>query len=176
MPAITIVESGVALSKMTPPAGAEVVITCGLAGGLDRRLATGTVLVPSRVRRPTGEIVDCDPAIVAALANGARRLGYEPVLAPMLTSATLVRGASRRHWAEQGFAGVDMETGLLHAPRVAAIRVVLDTPQHELFGDWLRPAQALCNPANWREAWWLAREGSRCTRLAARVLRTALQG
>ncbi len=168
-------ECGVALSGTSPPAGAQIVITCGLAGGLDRRLSTGTVLVPSRVRSPSGETVECDPGIVAALAAGARRLGHEPVFAPLLTSTTLVRGPARLRFAQQGYAGVDMETGLIRAPRIAAVRVVLDTPQRELSEEWLRPLRAMCRPANWREAWWLSREGPRCARLAARILGSAFQ-
>ena len=72
-----------------------------------------------------------------------------------------------------GYAGVDMETGLLDAPRIAAVRVILDTPQHELSPDWLRPARALRNPRNWPQALWLARDAPRCARRAAEVVAAA---
>ncbi|MBV8601964.1 MAG: hypothetical protein JO359_10415 [Candidatus Eremiobacteraeota bacterium] len=135
----------------------ETLVSCGLAGGLRDDLATGTVLVPREVQRPSGERVACDPELVERLAAASRTLGLEPRSEPLVTRTTLVRGAERARWAQCGFAGVDMETGSLVAPRLAAVRVVLDTPKREL--DW----RALWVPA---EAW-------RCARLAARVIAIA---
>jgi len=104
------------------------------------------------------------------LAAAARSLGFEPVLEPMLTSRTIVNGAERDVWARAGYAGVDMETGLIDAPRVAAVRVVLDTPQRELSAEWIEPMRALRNPRNWMQALWLARHAPRFARRAAQVV------
>lgn len=174
LPGARLVEAGVGLSRLRgdPPGGA--VVTCGLAGALRPDLPTGTVIVPEAVRRPGGAWVACDAALVASLLAAARRLGLEPERAPLATAPALVRGAARAWWAEQGCAAVDMETGLLTAPRIAAVRVILDTPERDLSGAWRRPVLALARPAAWREALWLCREAPRCARRAAAVLAAAL--
>src|SRR5438128_964496 len=142
LPAASVLLAGVALSRL--PAGRSVtgaVVTCGLAGGLRDDVPTGAVLVPRQVLRPDGETLDCDPAFVDALTAAARRLGHEPEQAPLATTAELVVGRARAEWAARGCAGADMETGLLSAAdRVATIRVVLDTREHELDPAWRRPA------------------------------------
>lgn len=146
-----------------------LVISCGLAGGLRAGLPTGTVLVPARVRRPDGSHVQCDAAAVDALTRAAVRLGFTVVQDPLVTSSALVHGAERAQWAAQGYAGVDMETGLLQAPRVACVRVILDTPEREISPVWVRPAGALLRPRAWLDLPFLTREGPRCSRIAARV-------
>src|SRR5262249_54611415 len=83
--------TGVALTKMqTAPSGP--VVTCGLAGSLRADMPTGTVVVARCVLRPDGGTVWCDPQLVAALLAGARRLGVQPVVGPMVTSARLITG------------------------------------------------------------------------------------
>jgi len=168
-PNAAVVEGGIALSKLREPLRGTVVV-CGVAGGLRGDLPTGTVLVPRRVRRPDGSEFECDAKLVAAFAASARGLGVEPVFDSLLTAETIVNGAARLEWAARGYAGVDMETGLIQAPRVAAVRVVLDTPQHELSTDWVNPMRAILKPSNWSQALWLAREAPRAARLAARVV------
>jgi nucleoside phosphorylase len=169
---VRVVETGVALRKRSHDLG-DVVISCGLAGGLHSHLASGTILIPHEVRRPDGTTLACDAQLVAALIAGARSLGREPVTDLLLTAETIVRGESRAHWSKRGHAGADMETGLLRAARVAAVRVVLDTPGRELSADWLDPLRAMLKPQNWVEALWLAREAPRYARLAARVVAAA---
>ncbi|MGH7707113.1 MAG: hypothetical protein ACREM6_04185 [Vulcanimicrobiaceae bacterium] len=175
LPGLHVVRAGVALTRIRDGrCGAfETVVSCGLAGGLRDDLPTGTVLIPTEVTRPTGERLICDPELCAALCAAARELGFEPVVAPLITSAGLVRGAARRSLAQR-YAGVDMETGMIQARRIAAVRVVLDTPQHELSGAWLRPWTAFAYPQAWRELPWLAREAPRCARIAAQVVAAAL--
>ena len=137
----------------------DAAISCGLAGGLLDEVPTGTVLIPSEVLRPSGERLICDRQLLATFVAAARRLGYEPLTAPLVTSTAIVRGSARKIWADRGYAGVDMETGEIVAPRVVAVRVVLDTPQREL---------------SWRAFLWLVREGPRCSQLAARVVAAGL--
>jgi hypothetical protein len=169
LPAARIVQTGVALEALRDDLG-ETVVSCGLAGGLRDDLPTGTVLIPREVRRPNGETLRCDPELVEAFAESARRLSLEPCFDPLLTAESIVNGAARGSWGARGFAGVDMETGLLGAARVAAVRVVLDTPRRELSSDWRTPVVAMLKPWNWPQAVWLAREAPRAANLAARVI------
>lgn len=169
MPNAHIVQAGIALGRLDTKLG-EVVVSCGLAGGLRSDLPTGTLLIPRDVRRPDGRVLRCDPELTEAFAQSARSLGIEPVLDPLLTADRIVHGPERLQWAAQGYAGVDMETGLIDAPRVAAVRVVLDTPQHEISGDWASPLLAILKPRNWPQAIWLAREAPRAATLCAKVV------
>jgi hypothetical protein len=166
---VPIVKTGVGLASVRAPLG-ELVVSCGLAGGLRDDLPTGTVLIPREVRRPDGGVLECDRELVDAFAEGARALGIEPVFDPMVTASAIVTAGERADWAARGYAGVDMETGRLDVPRVAAVRVVLDTPQRELSKDWERPVLAMLKPWNWPQAVWLAREAPRAARVAARVV------
>jgi len=169
LPDARIVQTGIGLGRFRGKLG-EIVVSCGLAGGLRADLPTGTLLIPRAVRRPRGGVLTCDLELVEAFAESARRLGVEPVFDPLLTADAIVSGAARAHWAAQGYAGVDMETGLINAPRVAAVRVVLDTPQREISGEWRTPMRAALKPWNWPQAFWMAREAPRAAALAARVV------
>jgi hypothetical protein len=133
------------------------------------------VIVPDRVLRPDGTWLTCDPVLVDALVTAGRRLGLSPERAAVATTPALVRGAARAKWAARGCAAVDMETGLLRAPRVAAVRVILDTPAREIAGVWQDPIRALLRPAAWRDVVWLGREAPRCARRAAAVVAEALR-
>ncbi|HKU66979.1 MAG TPA: hypothetical protein VJP85_04290 [Candidatus Baltobacteraceae bacterium] len=166
-PNVRVVECGIALAKH--PQFEGLAISCGLAGGLRTGLQTGTVLVPRCVRRPDGSQLDCDDAAVDALTYAAARLGCEVVQDPLLTSEDLVHGTQRQVWAAQGYAGVDMETGLIAAQRVACVRVVLDTPAREISPAWVHPARALLQPRAWLDLPFLIREGPRCSTIAARI-------
>jgi hypothetical protein len=169
-----VVDAGIALAKLRRGESFGVAISCGLAGGLDEDHPTGTVLIPDSARTSQGTWRTCDVEWTARLRDAARRLGYAPLAAPLLTSDTLVTGNARRDWARKGFAGADMETALIVTNRLAAVRVILDTPRTELSPDWLNPARALLLPRNWRQATWLAREGPRCADVAARIVALAL--
>jgi hypothetical protein len=70
----------------------------------------------------------------------------------------------------------DMETGLLAGRnlRVATIRVVLDSPEHGISSDWLRPTRALLQPPLWRELFWLSRVAPLYALRAAHVLKIGL--
>ena len=172
LPGASLVRSGIALAGAHGDLG-EIVVSCGVAGGLRSDLPTGTLLIPREVRRPNGETLRCDEELVEALARGARELELAPVFDPMVTTNGIVQGPQRASWARQGYAGVDMESGLIRAPRVAVVRVVLDTPQREISADWQSPLVAMLKPWNWPQAFWLAREAPRAAALSARVAAAA---
>lgn len=173
MPGADVVEAGVALRHRERVEGRHAVISCGLAGGLHHHHPTGTVVIPYDVLRPDATTLRCDGELVETLIRAARARGIEPVTDPIVTTTQIINGSQRRAWSERGYAAVDMETGLLGSPRVAAVRVVLDTPLRELSEEWLRPARAMLNPFLWPEAFWLARHGPRCATLAAEIVRDA---
>jgi hypothetical protein len=174
-PQLRVVEAGIALSKFPPGAIRGCAISFGLAGGLKRDVPTGTLLIPSFVRAPSGQTIACNVSMIGALRDAARRLGFSWIEQPILTSATLVTGSDRPRWAERGFAAVDMESGLLNVP-MAVLRIVLDTPRNELSPDWVDPARAALRPRNWSQMFWLAYEAPRCADRAAQVLATAMKG
>jgi hypothetical protein len=176
-PGARLIEAGIGLSRLTRPGAAplgETVVTCGLAGGVRPGLRTGAVVIPARVRRPDGGWLVCDPFLVDVFTAAARALGYEAEHGALGTPPAMVHGAARAQWAARGCAAVDMETGLVAAPRLAAVRVVLDTAERELSPLWGRPARALFRPGVWREAAWLWREAPRCAGRAAAVLAAGL--
>ncbi len=172
-PGARVVQAGVGLPSVSDESY-EVVESCGLAGGLREDVPTGSIVIPWEVATPSGETIACDPRLSAALVAAARRLGRTPLQERLLTSATLITGSARAAWAQRGFVAADMETGFLRARRIAAVRVILDTPRRELSDAWLKPATVIARPRLWPQALWLWREAPRCARLASAVLALAL--
>jgi hypothetical protein len=176
-PPLRLVRAGIALARLDQRLlTTQVVLSVGLSGGLPEDVASGTVVIPSQVAREDGVLLACDPAWSAALAAASRRLGYPTSTAPLLSAGALITHAGRGLWAARGFAAVDMETAMLAGmvARVAAVRVVLDTPSQEISPAWERPARAAIDPRNWSEGWWLLRTAPRFARRAARVVEVAL--
>ena len=175
IPEIRVVEGGVCLARVNPAQLGDAVISCGLAGALTADLLTGSVVIPDHVLRPDATLLECDHKLVASLDAGARKLGYDPARGALVTSHDLINGTARGAWAQRGYIAVDMETGFIQAKRVAAIRVVLDTPSRELSDAWLRPWTLIVRPDAWGQIFWVAREAPRCARLAAAILAEALR-
>jgi hypothetical protein len=176
-PRLRLVRAGIGLAALDRRLlTTQVVLSVGLCGGLPEDVAGGTVVVPSQVAREDGVLLACDPAWSAALEAASRRLGYPTSTAPLLSADALVTHAGRGLWAARGFAAVDMETAMLAGmvARVAAVRVVLDTPSHEISPAWERPARAALDPRHWSDGWWLMRTAPRYARRAARVVEVAL--
>lgn len=170
----TVRRVGVGLTVALPEFSGSI-ISCGLAGALSADLLPGTIVIPEIVGLATGEFVSCDPTLVATLIAAARKLGTEPVTGPLLTAPGLITGPDRRDWAGRGFVAVDMESGpLLQRHRGAVVRVILDTPAHELAPEWESPRQMLTAPRLWPEAVRLAIAAPRYARLAARVVQVAI--
>jgi nucleoside phosphorylase len=175
-PQLHVVQSGIALSRLRAGDYGDTVVTCGLAGGLRQDLATGSIVIPDAVSTPNGDVVACDPALSDALLASARKLGHTPFRGALLSSGELVNGSARAVWEKRGYVAADMETGFLRAARVAAVRVILDTPAHELDAAWLRPASVAWQPWLWPQALWLMREAPRCARLASEIVALAFNG
>lgn len=173
-PHLKIVETGIGLSRVRSHSFGPIVISCGLAGGLRQDLATGTVVVPEFVTGPSGDTTACDIEISGALVSAANRLGCEVERGALLTTDHVITGDERRTWADRDYVAADMETGLIAATRLAAVRVVLDAPSREISSAWLHPVSALLHPGRWGELVWLMRHAPRCARLAAQVLAGAL--
>ena len=176
-PQLRLVRAGIGLATLDQRMlNTQVVLSVGLSGGLPEDVASGTVVIPSQVAREDGVLVACDAAWSAALVAASRRLGYPTSTAPLLSADALVTHAGRGLWAARGFAAVDMETAMLAGmlARVAAVRVVLDTPSQEISPAWVSPARAALDPRNWSEGWWLLRTAPRFARRAALVVQAAL--
>lgn len=151
----------------------SIVIVCGLAGALVSDLLPGTILVPDQVGLVDGRNMLCDPVLVQMLATAAHALRFRLDTRPLLTTQSLVVGNDRFHWAQQGFAAVDMETGFFVGEnvRVATLRVVLDCPERDISSNWLRPMRGFLQPSCWRELFWLGRVAPQYALRAARVLK-----
>jgi Phosphorylase superfamily len=176
-PQLRLVRAGIGLATLDRHLlTTSVVLSVGLAGGLAADLSSGTVVIPRQVAREDGVLVNCDLEWSLALEGASRRLGYPTSTASLLSADALVTHAGRDMWAARGFAAVDMETAMLAGmvPRIAAVRVVLDTPAQEISPAWERPARAALDPRNWREGAWLARAAPRFSRRAALVVAAAL--
>ncbi|MBV9276608.1 MAG: hypothetical protein JOZ97_00070 [Candidatus Eremiobacteraeota bacterium] len=173
LPGVNVVNAGIGLSNLGQSL-AGTAISCGLAGGLTDRLTTGTVVIPDVIGRADGTALQCDPELTQRLRASADSLGVPYSSEALVTTSAIARGEERQRWAQRGFVAADMESALLQAPRVAAVRVILDLPSRELHAAWVRPASVIFHPRAWLELPWLAREAPRCARLAARVIAKAL--
>ncbi|HXW51106.1 MAG TPA: hypothetical protein VEJ41_03875 [Candidatus Acidoferrales bacterium] len=173
VPGVRVVRGGVGLVQARAERY-DVVVSCGLAGGLRADLPTGTIVIPHEVETDNGERISCDPHLNAALVAAATQLGHGLSQEKLLTSAALVIGTSRSLWAQRGFVAADMETGFVSARRIAALRIILDTPRYELSPLWLKPASVVIRPWLWSQGLWLSREGARCMRIVSDVLKLAL--
>jgi hypothetical protein len=168
--------TGVGLARWKRARQDSIVVVCGLAGALVPGLPPGTVLIPEQVGLPDGKIIQCDPALVQSLVTAANASGFQPATGPLLTTDSLLVGDERREWVQRGFVAADMETGLLAGQnlRVATVRVILDSPEHGISPDWLRPARAMLQPLLWPELLWLSSAAPRYALRAARVLKYGL--
>jgi hypothetical protein len=169
--------AGVRLARWKRARDSSIVVVCGLAGALTPGLRPGTVLVPEWVGLPDGRTMDCDVELVQALVAAARTLGFQPDAGPLLTGPSMLVGPAQQEWADRGFVAADMETGLLAGRnlRVATIRVALDSPDHGISQQWLRPAGALLRPRLWSELFWLCRVAPPYALRAAHVLKAGLE-
>ncbi|MFD9428454.1 MULTISPECIES: 1-hydroxy-2-methyl-2-butenyl 4-diphosphate reductase [unclassified Streptomyces] len=114
------------------------VIASGFCAGLAPGMHPGDLVVAEETRDATGSTVCTGTGLlVAALARAVP--GRTVHTGPLFGSDHVVRGPERAELRATGAIAVDMEsaatlrTALRHGPRpVAAVRVVVDAPEHEL--------------------------------------------
>ncbi|WP_344447159.1 hypothetical protein, partial [Kitasatospora nipponensis] len=131
------------------PRGYGAVLVAGFCAALGPGLLPGEVIVADRVLGPGGAAAaTTDPA---ALARSLEALGLPVRTGALHSSDHLVRGAERRALHRTGALAVDMESAAVLAALpaglpVAALRVVVDTPEREL----LRPGTVPGGLRAWR--------------------------
>jgi 4-hydroxy-3-methylbut-2-enyl diphosphate reductase len=154
------------------------VLSVGLGGALTGDHPPGTVLVPDRVGGEDGQSWTTDRGWSDALRAASRRLGLHTAAGALVSTAEVVSGAGRAALAARGYDAVDMESAAVAAQvaRLAVLRVVLDTPSHEISPRWRRPGLAALDPRLWPQGYWLARNAPRFAARAAAVLVEVLRG
>jgi 4-hydroxy-3-methylbut-2-enyl diphosphate reductase len=145
--------------------GGAGVLVVGFCGGLDEESVPGEVIIPDRVYAAGDEghaeqPVDCDlaPALVTRLAGRGMKLRTGPIVCVSKVAV----GERRAELLAGGAIGVDMESVWLAAGAAGrpfgVVRVVLDSPSHELFrvgaiGGAVRAARALRRVAGALHEW-----------------------
>jgi hypothetical protein len=167
--------SQVGIGGSAAPGDATIVISAGLCGGLLPDQAPGSVMIATSVSDADGASHACDPMVAARLERAARSLGFPVVTGSLVSTSAMVTGTGRGYWVRRGHVAVDMESAAAAAtaPRFGTVRVILDTPRHELSPAWVRPGRAIRNPANWGEAIWLAIHTPRYALRVGAVLQAA---
>ena len=177
-PGVRVVRVGVGLGSTGPIAPTGVVLSVGLGGALTDERAPGTVVIPDRVAGEDGRSWATDAAWSDALRTASLRLGFPTAAGALVSTAEVVSGAGRAALAQRGYDAVDMESAAVAAQvtRLAVLRVILDTPSHEISPRWSRPGLAALDPRLWPQGYWLARHSPRFAARAAAVLAEALRG
>jgi adenosylhomocysteine nucleosidase len=121
-----------AAARRAVAAGARLLLSWGLAGGLGLALSPGVVVIPRRVLAHDGDVFDCDPAWHARVASLADELTTE--VGDVLTVPAPLESPESKRAARERFraVAVDMESAAI--ARVAsearvpfvALRVVFD--------------------------------------------------
>jgi len=153
---------------------AEGLLVLGFCGGLDARARPGEVIVATEVYSATDEghapaRVRCPHAEPIAAALGSR--GLDVRSGPMVCVSKIAVGERRERLLADGALAVEMESVWLAAGNagrtLSVVRVVLDSPSHELMRpravfSAMRAARALRTVAGELRGWTLsqARPGS----------------
>lgn len=113
--------------------GATVLISFGLAGGLDPAMPAGALLLPQKVLQD-GVEYPCDPELLRSLEPSCRKV--ERLLAGDQVVASAARKAQL--WQETGAAAIDLESGAVaqvaaaHGLPFAALRAICDPASRDL--------------------------------------------
>ena len=139
-------------------------LVLGFCGGLDERSRPGDVVVADEVSvdgddAVDGEPIQCDGAAELAAAVAGR--GMRVRRGSLVSVTRLALGDRRAELHARGALAVDMESAWLapgaHGRPFGVVRVVLDSPSHELF----RPQLIVSGP---RAAWALRRAAAAAVR------------
>jgi 4-hydroxy-3-methylbut-2-enyl diphosphate reductase len=128
-----------AVQRLSRESG-DALLVLGFCGGLDARARPGEVIVAEEVLTVTDE--GHDP--VRASCDGVSRLtcallvaGMTVRVGPIVSVGKIATGERREQLRAAGALAVDMESAWLAAGAAgrpfAVVRVVLDSPSHELF-------------------------------------------
>jgi len=92
--------------------GAGVLVSFGIAGGLDPKLAPGDLVLAERITSPDGDTVAADPGLHAAWAAAAEAAGLHHVGGSLLESARILASVAEKRAAHRssGALAVDMES------------------------------------------------------------------
>jgi 4-hydroxy-3-methylbut-2-enyl diphosphate reductase len=145
--------------------GGDVLLVVGFCGGLDQQSVPGEVNIPDEVYPASDEghaetPVRCDlaPMLVGHLAGRGLKLRSGPIVCV----SKIAVGERRTELLDGGAIAVDMESVWLadgaRGRPFGVVRVVLDSPSHELFrigaiGGALRAARALRRVAGALHDW-----------------------
>lgn len=107
-------------AKALASTSVDVLVSFGVAGGLDAQYRPGTIVLGSSVQSPDGTIAQASEAVVVRLSNAARAAGLEAACGKFVGVDYVVSDtAQKRRLAEQsGAIAIDMES---HAVARAAI-------------------------------------------------------
>jgi len=132
-------------------AGAQGLLSFGLAGALDPALGAGAVLLPETVTDGAGTVHPTDAAWRARLASrGGPGAGGEPRGGSLLSVAQplTLPAAKSQAWVRTGAVAVDMESVAIATVAIAAglrfavARVIIDTAADSVPGSVTRAADA----------------------------------
>lgn len=124
-----------------PAAGDAAVIAAGFCAGLEPGMHPGDLIVADETRDADGRVACTGTEVLTTALAGLVRAtpGRTVHTGPLTGSDHVVRGAERAELRATGAIAVDMESAatlrsaVRLGPRpVAAVRVVVDAPEHEL--------------------------------------------
>jgi len=154
-PAKSKVAAPILLGESTPTAAPQVLLVVGFCGGLDEESVPGEVIIPTHIYAATDEGHDegrteCELAghLVRHLAGRGLKLRS----GELVSVSKIAVGERRETLRAMGAIAVDMESAWLAAGArgrpFGVVRVVLDSPSHELLrvqavAGALRAARAL---------------------------------
>jgi 4-hydroxy-3-methylbut-2-enyl diphosphate reductase len=126
------------LAGLVPMPHLPAAVVTGVAGALSLGLAAGHLVVADALVGADGAHLDVDRSAAAGLAGALRAAGLTVRVAPIATSAHLVRGADARNAlaAATGALAVDLESQVVAALAwpgpFAVVRAVVDRPEADL--------------------------------------------
>ncbi|MGH7002218.1 MAG: hypothetical protein ACREEA_12015, partial [Stellaceae bacterium] len=146
--------------------GAGGLVSFGICGGLDPRLASGTLMLPRAVRSEAGERWETDGAAYAVLSAALDRAGIAAARDDILGAAEIAGTAARKSalFRQSGACAIDLESHLVaRAARSAGLPFVVLRAIADPAGHGLPPAAAVgldgagraaLGPVLWSVARW----------------------
>ena len=189
---ISLVQSGVggdrasAAARTALQGGADALMSWGVAGGLQRTLVPGDVVLPAAVRAADGRRIVTEPAWRERLAHLLQREFAVHQGDLLSVDQILATPQAKAHAAmDSGAIAVDMESAAIGEVAAAAgrpfivLRVIIDGATDTLADveglmdqagnrDAAAVLRSACNPAQWSRLWILSRRFRRARAALAR--------